>query len=394
MQDVNMTARHELSGPLAQARSFRQWADAHADEIEATRALPPAVRARLGELGYFGITIPQAYGGLGLGLAGYAEIMAELSKGHAAIGGMVALNNMVASQVVLLGGTEAQKQRFLRPMASGEAVAAFALTEPGAGSDAGGVSTRAVRDGEHWVIDGMKHLIMHAPIADLVTVIASTDPERGPRGLSAFVVPRGTPGLRQAPAQQPMACRTTVGELHFERCRVPADHLIGEPGKGFALAMRSLDMTRVGVGAYAVGSAERALELSVDHLRTRRQFGRALAEQQGLQWMLAEMATDIAVARAMLRDVAAKVDAGVPAAADAAMLKLFASEMCGRVADKALQLHGGIGYLQDHPISRIYRDVRLWRIDDVTSENQKTVIARELLAAAAKAPSDAAAAER
>ncbi|MBX3642104.1 MAG: acyl-CoA dehydrogenase family protein [Rubrivivax sp.] len=376
-----MGTEPELARHLAQARDFRQWADGHADEIETTQALPTALSARLRELGYFGITIPRGYGGLGLGLVGYAEIMAELSKAHAAIGGRVALNNMVASQVVLLGGTEVQKQRFLRPMATGEALAAFALTEPGAGSDAAGVSTRASRDGDHWVIDGMKHLIMHAPIADLVTVIASTEPERGAKGLSAFVVPRGTPGLRQAPAQRPMASRTTVGELHFEGCRVPADHLIGAPGKGFSLAMRALDMTRVGVGAYAVGSAERALELSVHHLQGRRQFGRPLAEQQGLQWMLAEMATDIAAARALLRSLAAKMDAGEPASADAAMLKLFASEMCGRVADKALQLHGGIAYLHDHPISRIYRDVRLWRIVDGTSEIQKTVIARELLAA-------------
>lgn len=375
-----MESSMDLLQRVAEAAAFRVWADGFADEIERTGRVPEEVSRRMRAAGYFGITVPKEYGGLGLGLVGYSELMSELSKTHAAVGGLTALNNMVGSQVLLLGGSEQQKNEYLPKIASGEVIAAFALTEPGAGSDAGACATRAVREGDEYVFNGMKHLIMHAPIADLITVIARTEPGRGTRGLSAFLVHRGTPGLRQGPEQKAMASRTTLGELHFDNCRVPAANMIGEPGRGFSLAMRSLDMTRVGVGAYTVGSAQRLLELSVEHARGRQQFGQLLSEFQGIQWMLAEMATDIEVARAMLRTVARRTDEGSAHAGEAAMLKLFSSEMGTRVADKALQIHGGIGYLDDHPVSRFYRDVRVWRIVDGTSEIQKTVIARDLFA--------------
>ena len=358
---------------------FRIRADAFADEIERAGAVPGHLVSEMRRLGYFGITIPREFGGLGLGLTGYAVLMTELSKTHAAVGGLVAINNMVGSRVILYGGTEEQRKRFLPRIASGEHLAAFALTEPEAGSDAAGVETRAVRDGDHYVLNGTKHLIMHAPLADVATVIASTEPERRAKGLSAFVVHKGTPGFVPGRLQKPMAARTTVGELVFEDCRVPSANLVGEPGGAFAPAMRALDDTRVGVGAYCLGAAQRLLEMCVDHTQTRQQFGRPLAEFQGLQWVLAEMAADVQVCRTMLEVVAQRVDAGERVSADAAILKLFASEMGCRVADKALQIHGGIGYLDDHPVSRIYRDMRIWRIVDGTSEVQKTVIGRDLL---------------
>jgi acyl-CoA dehydrogenase len=357
---------------------FCARAEAFADEMERSAIVPETLVQEMRALGYFGITIPREYGGLGLGFTGYAVIMAELSKAHAAVGGLVALNNMVASRVILYGATEEQKRRFLPPIASGEHVAAFALTEPGAGSDASGVTTRAVQEGDSYVLNGTKHLIMHAPIAGVVTAIAATEPGRGAKGLSAFVVHKGTPGFFPGKTQKPMAARTTVGELVFESCRIPAAHLIGKPGDGFALAMRGLDDTRFGVGAYCVGAAQKLLDLSLNHARTRRQFGQPLADFQGIQWILAEMAADVQVCRTMLEAVARKADTGQRVSADAAILKLFASEMGCRVADKALQIHGGIGYLDDHPVARVYRDIRIWRIVDGTSEMQKTVIARDL----------------
>lgn len=350
-------------------------------EIERERRIPDELVARLRELGYFGLTIPEKFGGQGLSALAHLVVQEELGRAHSAFNMLISGNNGIGVQGIILDGTEAQKQRWLPRLASGEWIAAFALTEPGAGSDAQAIATRAVRDGDRWRLTGTKHYISRGDVAQLVTVFALTDGNKRARGgITAFVVERGTPGFRVARIQESMGSDVVKqAELVFEDCAVGDENVVGEIGQGFACAMRILDLGRLSLAARCLGTMEELLAVSVEHARNRRQFGKPIAEQQAIQHMLADTATDIAMVRPALYAVAERRDRGEPVTHEAAMLKLFASEALGRAADRAVQIHGGMGFMKDCVVEGIYREARMMRIVEGTSEIQRLLIARHLV---------------
>jgi acyl-CoA dehydrogenase len=350
-------------------------------EIERERRIPAEIIAQLRELGYFGITIPERYGGLGLSTLAHLVIQEELGRAHAAINMLISGNNGIGVMGLLLVGSESQKQRWLPRLATGESIAAFALTEPNAGSDAQAIETRAIRDGDRFILNGTKHYISRGDVADLVTVFAVTDPTTRARGgITAFVVEKGTPGFRVARIQESMGSDVIKqAELVFEDCPVSEENVVGEVGQGFATAMRVLDLGRLSLAARCLGTMEELLSLSVAHARTRVQFGKPIAEQQAIQHMLADTATDIALLRPGLYAAAERRDRGEAVTHDAAMLKLYASEALGRAADRAVQIHGGMGFMRDCVVEGIYREARMMRIVEGTSEIQRMLIARGVL---------------
>lgn len=350
-------------------------------EIERERRIPDELVGQLRDLGYFGITIPERYGGLGLTTLAHIVIQEELAHAHAAFNMLISGNNGIGVTALVMVGSDAQKQRWLPRLASGEWIAAFALTEPNAGSDAQAIETRAVRDGDRFVLNGTKHYISRGDVADLVTVFAVTDATARARGgITAFAIEKGTPGFRVARIQESMGSDVVKqAELVFEDCSVPADNVIGEIGQGFATAMRTLDLGRLSLAARCLGTAEELLAVSVAHAKNRVQFGKPIAEQQAIQHMLADTATDIAMLRPALYEAARRRDAGESVTHDAAMLKLFASEALGRAADRAVQIHGGMGFMRDCVVEGIYREARMMRIVEGTSEIQRMLIARGVL---------------
>jgi acyl-CoA dehydrogenase len=337
------------------------------------------------DLGLFGVSIPKQYGGLGLGALGVCMVVEEMSKTNACFRTRIGTNTGIGSQGILIDGTEEQKQKYLPKLASGEWTACFALTEPEAGSDAAAIRTSAVLDGDHWVLNGVKQYITNGNIADLATVFAVTDPEKRARGgITAFLVEKGFPGFSVGAIDDKMGnrgCQTC--KLHFDDCRVPRENVVGgEPGvgQGFKTAMKTLDKGRLTMGASALGAAQKLLELSVDYAKQRVQFGSPIGRFQAIQIMLADMATEIYAARQMLYHAAwLRDERGTAVIKEASMVKLFCTEMAGRAADKAVQIHGGMGYMKDLPVERFYRDLRLTRIYEGTSEIQRMVIARNLL---------------
>jgi acyl-CoA dehydrogenase len=351
-------------------------------EIERERRIPDELVAKLRELGYFGLTIPEKYGGLGVSTLAHLVVQEELGRAHAAFNMLISGNNGIGVMALILDGTEAQKQRWLPRLASGEWIAAFALTEPNAGSDAQAIQTRAVRQGNRFVLNGTKHYISRGDVAHLTTVFAVTDSSgsRARGGITAFVVEKGTPGFRVARVQESMGSDVVrQAELVFEDCALDDDHVVGEVGQGFATAMRVLDLGRLSLAARCLGTMEELVALSAEHARTRVQFGKPIAEQQAIQFMLADSAVDIAVLRPALYAAARRRDAGDRVTHDAAMLKLFASEALGRVADRAVQIYGGMGFMRDCVIEGIYREARMMRIVEGTSEIQRMLIARGVL---------------
>ena len=355
-------------------------------QVEQQGRIPEPVVERMRELGLFGLALPEEYGGLGLGSLGECMVWEELSRVNAAFRTRVATNNGLGAQGLVLDGTDEQKQRYLPRLASGEWTACLALSEPEAGSDAANIKTRAVRRNDAWVLDGTKHFVTNGDIAEMITVIALTDPGlRASGGISAFVVERDTPGLSAGPPDRKMGLHgTNTCELVFDGCEVPASSVIGGEamvGQGFKTAMRVLDKGRLSIASAALGSAQRCLELSTEYARQRVQFGRPLAKFQAVQFMLADMATQIYAGRQMLHHAAWLRDQrGAAVTREASMAKLFCTEMANRVADMAVQVHGGMGYMQEMAVERFYRDLRLTRIYEGTSEIQRLIIARELLA--------------
>lgn len=352
--------------------------------VEEEGAIPEDIVDGMRGLGLFGMAIPEEYGGLGLSTLGECLVYEELSHASACFRTRIATNNGIGAQGIVLDGTEEQKRRYLPKLASGEWTGCFALTEPEAGSDAANIRTTARREGEFWIIDGVKQFITNGEIADLATVFAVTDRARKARGITAFAVEKGTPGFKVGKIEKKMGLHGThTCELVFDGCRVPADAVIGgegKLGKGFATAMKVLDKGRLTMGASALGSAQRLLNICVEYAKTRVQFNQPIAKFQAIQWMLAEMATEIYAARQMLYHAAHLRDVkGTSVIAEASMVKLFCTEMANRVADKAVQIHGGMGYMKECEAERFYRDLRLTRIYEGTSEIQKVVIARELL---------------
>jgi acyl-CoA dehydrogenase len=350
-------------------------------EIERDKRIPDELIAQLRSLGYFGLTIPEPYGGLGLSTLAHVVVQEELGRAHAAFNMLISGNNGIGVMGIVLGGSEAQKQRWLPRLASGEWIAAFALTEPNAGSDAQAIETRAVRAGDRFIINGVKHYISRGDIADLVTVFAVTDANARAGGrITAFVVEKGTAGFRVARIQESMGSDVVKqAELVFEDCAVGIDNVIGEVGQGFATAMRILDLGRISLAARCLGTMEELLALSAAHAKNRVQFGKTLAEQPAIQHMLADTATEIAMVRPALYAAARRRDSGESVTHEAAMLKLFASEALGRAADRAVQIHGGMGFMRDCVVEGIYREARMMRIVEGTSEIQRMLIARGVL---------------
>ncbi|MEJ5301388.1 MAG: acyl-CoA dehydrogenase family protein [Thermodesulforhabdaceae bacterium] len=354
-------------------------------QVEEEDRIPEEIVQKMRELGLFGLSIPEEYGGLGLGTLGECIVYEELSKTNACFRTRIGTNNGIGSQGILIDGTEEQKRKYLPKIASGEWTACFALTEPEAGSDAANIKTRAELRGDHWVLNGRKCFITNGDIADVATVFAVTDPEkRAKGGITAFIVEKTFPGFYVGTIEKKMGLRGShTAELIFEDCIVPRENVIGGDkmiGHGFKTAMKVLDKGRLTMGACAVGAAQKLLELSIKYAKQRVQFGRPIAEFQAIQFMLAEMATSIYAARQMVYHAAWLRDQrGTAVVKEASMVKLFCTEMVNRVADMALQIHGGMGYMKDYPIERFYRDVRLMRIYEGTSEIQKLVVARELL---------------
>lgn len=351
--------------------------------VEADNAIPADIAAEMRELGLFGMSIPERYGGLGLSMAEEVEIAFVLGRAAPAFRSLIGTNNGIGSQGIVIDGTDEQKALWLPKLASGETVSSFALTEPDAGSDAASISLSARRDGDDYVLNGTKRYITNAPVAGLFTVMARTEPGvKGSKGISAFLVEAGTPGLLVGKPDRKMGQRGALtADIVFEDCRVPASAIIGGvPGRGFATAMKVLDRGRLHISAVCVGAASRLIDDALAFAVERRQFDRPIAEFQLVQAMLADSRTEFYAGQSMVRDAARRRDAGEMASLEASCCKLFCSEMVGRVADRAVQIHGGAGYMADYAVERLYRDVRLFRIYEGTSQIQQLVIARDMIA--------------
>jgi acyl-CoA dehydrogenase len=353
-------------------------------QIAEEDRIPDDVVDEMRELGLFGLTIPDAYGGLGLNAEEEALVVMELGHTSPAFRSVFGTNNGIGSQGIVLDGTEEQKRHYLPLLATGEVIGAFALTEPDAGSDSAAVQTRADKDGDDYVLTGTKRYITNAQRAQLFTVFARTDPNKaGSRGVSAFLVNADSPGITLGNAYKKMGQQGShVCDVFFEECRVPETNIIGGPdgvNKGFKTAMKALDRARIHISALAVGCAKRLIEMSVAYALERKQFGQPIAEFQLLQGMLADSQAECYAAESMVLDAARRRDAGEQVNMLASCCKLFATEMVGRVADRAVQIYGGAGYIEEYAVARFYRDVRLFRIYEGTSQIQQTIIARNLI---------------
>jgi len=380
----------EFAKLLAEVRQFvREECIPLEAEVDRTDVIPEPLVDRMRALGLFGHSIPQAYGGAGLTSEELSLVNIEVSQCATTFRARFGGNTGIASESLVVDGTPAQKEKYLPQLASGKVTGCFALTEAEAGSDATAQKTTAVRDGDHFVITGRKCFITNAPIANLFTVFARTDPEgKGANGITAFLVERGAPGLSTPEAYRKMGQHgSPVGEVVLENVRVPASAIVGGPameGQGFRTAMRALNKQRINLAGLCIGPAIRLVDEMVERARARRQFGQPIADFQLVQQMIAESNTEVHAARALLLETARKRDDGADVTMEASMCKLFASEMCGRVADRAVQVFGGGGYVNDNVAERFYRDVRLFRLYEGTSQIHLINIAKRTLAMAAR----------
>ncbi len=350
----------------------------HAAEVDAQGQFPWDAIHKMGELGLLGLNVPEAYGGVGADMVSYALAIEEIARACGSTALTVAAHALCTTPLALFGSEE-QKRKYLVPLAQGK-LGAFGLTEPGAGSDAASLKTTATRDGDWWVLNGSKIFITNGGLADVLIIVAVTDKSKGTRGISAFIVEKGTPGFTPGREEEKMGLRGSLtSQLFLENCRVPAANLLGNEGDGFKYALATLDSGRIGIGAMSVGLAQAALEASLRYAKERVQFGQPIANFQAIQWMLADMGTQIEAARLLVYRAAALKDKGQRFTKEAAMAKLFASEMAERACHKAIQIHGGYGYVREYAVERFYRDVRLCEIGEGTSEVQRLVIARQLL---------------
>lgn len=352
--------------------------------VADTNNIPEDIRTEMRDLGLFGLSIPEEYGGLGLGMEEEVNLAFELGRTSPAFRSLLGTNNGIGSQGLIMDGTEAQKQHYLPKLASGEMIASFALTEAEAGSDARSLRTSAKRDGDDFILNGTKRFITNAPHAGLFTVFARTEDLENPEGsITAFLVEAGTPGLSTGPVDRKMGQQGSLtSDVIFENCRVPASAVLGEKtGQGFRTAMKVLDRGRLHISAVCVGAAERLISDSLDYAMERKQFGQPIAEFQLIQAMLADSRAESFAARCMVLETARAKDRNEVVTTDAACCKMYASEMVGRVADRAVQIHGGAGYMSEYAIERFYRDVRLFRIYEGTTQIQQLVIARNMIKA-------------
>ena len=365
-------------------RSVREFVETRLQprerEIEERDEIPRELLDEIASLGLFGLGFAEEDGGSGFGRLGYCVAVEQLARANASLWNVVGGSVGLCATAIHLGGTAELRARYLPALLAGKTIGAYALSEPGAGSDAGALRTLARRDGDRYIIDGAKTFITNAPIADVFTVFATVDREAGSKGITAFVVDRDTAGLEIGPNDAKMGLHgSTTAQLFFREASISASQRIGEEGQGFGIALRTLDHGRLGLAAHAVGAAQRLLEASVAYAKGRSQFGRPIAANQGVQWPLADAATEIHAARLMVYDAASRLDQGERVTERVAMAKLFATEMLGRVADAAVQIHGGMGYMKELWIERAYRDARIYRIYEGTSEIQRVVIAASLL---------------
>ena len=351
----------------------------HAARWDREHHFPRAELSALGELGALGIVVPERWGGADLDYVSLAVALEEIAAGDGSVSTIVSVQNSVVCGPINAFGTDAQKERFLVPLARGEALGCFCLSEPQVGSDAGAIATRAHRDGDFFVLNGVKQFITTGKNAAVAVVFAVTDKAAGKKGISAFLVPTSTPGYGVARVEEKLGQRASdTAQIVFENCRVPTANLLGSEGQGYRIALANLEMGRIGIAAQAVGMARAAFDAALAYARERTSFGKALVAHQAINFKLADMATQIEAARQLTWHAAALRDAGQPCLKEASMAKLFASEMAERVCSDAIQIHGGYGYVTDFPVERIYRDVRVCQIYEGTSEIQRLVIGRAL----------------
>jgi alkylation response protein AidB-like acyl-CoA dehydrogenase len=378
--DFRATEQHEMV-----RRTVREFAEGeirpHVMEWDEAQHFPAELVPRLAALGLMGIQIPEAYGGAGMSAVEYCICIEELARVDPSVALIVAAHNGLCTAHVFMFGTEAQKERYLVPLARGTQIGAWGLTEASAGSDAGSLETRAVREAGGWVLDGSKVFTTNGRVGHVVVAMAVTDRAAGRKGISAFLIERGTAGMAGGRKENKLGMRASdTSEVVFAECRIPADHLLGVEGAGFVNALQVLDAGRIGIAALAVGLAQGAHEAAVRYAKERRQFGRPIASFQAIQWKLADDATAIEAARLLTYRAASLKDQGVTKTTkESAMAKLFASEIAVRAAENGVQIHGGYGFVKDYPAEKFFRDVKLTTIGEGTSEIQRLVIAREIL---------------
>ncbi len=381
--DLKLTEEQEMVRRMARDFAQREVAPIAA-ELDEKGEVPFENIRKMGQLGLLGLTAPEEYGGGGADTISYVLAVEEIAKACASTAVVMAVQNSLVNYALARFGTEEQKRKFLVPLAQGEKIGAYALTEPEAGSDAAAIKTRAVRDGDEYIINGTKHFITNGGFADIVILYATVDPSKGYKGITAFIVEKGTPGFSVGKEENKMGIRaTSTCELIFRDCRVPVANRLGEEGQGFKIALSALDAGRIGIGAQAVGIAQAAYEAALEYAKVRVQFGQPIAKFQAIQWMLADMATRIEAARLLVYKAALAKDeaerTGARYSKEAAMAKLFASETASWATDLAIQIHGGYGYMKEYPVERYYRDARITRIYEGTNEIQRLVIARSIL---------------
>ncbi|MGB6974827.1 MAG: acyl-CoA dehydrogenase [Terracidiphilus sp.] len=373
------TEEQELLRRAIQEFAAREVAP-HVMEWDEESEFPLAAVKKLGEMGLMGVIIPAEYGGAGLGYVDYMLAIEELSAVDGSLGLTMAAHNSLGTNHIYLAGNEEQRKKYLPRLASGEWLAAWGLTEPGSGSDASNARTMAKRRGDRYVLNGNKTFITNGHYADVAVVIAVTDKSKGTHGLSAFVVEKGTKGFRPGKKENKLGLRASdTSELIFENCEIPTENLLGAEGEGFIDAMRVLDGGRISIAALSLGIGRGALDAALKYVKERRQFGKAIAEFQGIQWKLADMATELDAARLLTQRAAVLKDAGRRVTRESAMAKLFASETAVHICNEAVQLFGGYGFIKEYPAEKFYRDVKLCTIGEGTSEIQRMVIAREIL---------------
>ena len=351
------------------------------EQVDREDEIPPDILAAMKELGLYGVTIPAEYGGLGLNAEETVQLFFELCRAAPAFRSVIGINNGLGSWSILIDGNQAQKDRYVRRLASGDLIASFCLTEPDSGSDAGALTSTARRDGDHYVLNGTKRYITNAPEAGIFIVMARTDPSKaGAAGVSSFIVEVGTPGLSVAKSDRKMGQKGAhLADVVFEDCRIPAAALLGAEGQGFKVAMKALDRGRIHIAAMCVGISERLIDEGLTYALARPQFGKPIAEYQLVQAMLADSKAEAYAARCMVLDAARRLDRGERVSIEASCAKMFASEMCGRVADRTVQIHGGAGYISECAAERLYRDVRVFRLYEGTTQIQQLIIARDLI---------------
>lgn len=351
----------------------------HAAQWDRDRSFPAQALRGLAELGCYGVAVPESLGGAGLNYTALAIILEEIAAGDGATSTIISVNNCPVCSILLAYANEAQKMQWLAPLARGDMLGAFCLTEPHVGSDASALRTTARREGDHYVIDGVKQFITSGRHADVAIVMAVTDKAAGKRGISAFLVPTDTPGYRVARLEDKVGQHASdTAQIAFEGCRIPATLLLGEEGQGYRIALSGLEGGRIGIASQSLGMARAAFEAALRYAKEREAFGTAIFQHQAVQFRLADMATSLKAARQLILHAAALKDAGLPCLQEAAMAKLFASEMAERVCSDAIQIHGGYGYVSDFPVERIWRDVRVCQIYEGTSDIQKILIGRAL----------------